>query len=208
MKNHYESLGLQEGASQEAIQEAFERLSKELNPANNENQEFFIEEHEKVQEAYKVLYNSSILASEDGIKGAPLKAKTINKPKKENSNTTKVNVNNPEKRYGKALVVGLSIALIVSIVAVYIIATSNLFLHKEIIEQQTKYTRLQKQQQTIDSLLNRKSNLNEKGLMILLREGYITADYFNSASEKAAEESDRKEMLRLNDILNKRKNNK
>ncbi len=40
MKNHYESLGLQEGASQEAIQEAFERLSKELNPANNENQEF------------------------------------------------------------------------------------------------------------------------------------------------------------------------
>ena len=44
--------------------------------------------------------------------------------------------------------------------------------------------------------------------MILLREGYITADYFNSASEKAAEESDRKEMLRLNDILNKRKNNK
>ena len=67
MKNYYETLGLQEGASQEAIQEAFERLSKELNPANNENQEFFIEEYDNVQEAHKVLYNSSILASEDGM---------------------------------------------------------------------------------------------------------------------------------------------
>ena len=67
MKNHYQTLGLEEGASQEAIQEAYERLYKELNPVNNDNQEFFIEEFEKLQEAYKVLRNSSILATEGGV---------------------------------------------------------------------------------------------------------------------------------------------
>ena len=32
MKNYYKTLGLKEGASQEEIQTAFERLSKELDP--------------------------------------------------------------------------------------------------------------------------------------------------------------------------------
>jgi tetratricopeptide (TPR) repeat protein len=66
MKHHFETLGLQEGASQQAIQEAYDRLSRELNPSNNDNQEFFIEEYKKVQEAYKALYNTSILATEKG----------------------------------------------------------------------------------------------------------------------------------------------
>ena len=65
MKHHFETLGLQEGASQEAIQEAYDRFSKELDPANNDNQEFFKEEYDKVQEAYEALYNSSILATEN-----------------------------------------------------------------------------------------------------------------------------------------------
>jgi uncharacterized protein (TIGR02145 family) len=63
MKNHYLTLGLEEGASQEAIQEAYERLYKELDPVKNKNQEFFIEEFEKLQAAYKVLRNSSILSA-------------------------------------------------------------------------------------------------------------------------------------------------
>lgn len=66
MKNHYQTLGLEEGDSQEAIQEAYDRLYKELDPANNDNQEFFIEELEKLQTAYKVLRNSSILSTEGG----------------------------------------------------------------------------------------------------------------------------------------------
>ena len=66
MKHHFETLGLQEGASQQAIQEAYDRLSRELNPSKNDNQEFFIEEYKKVQEAYKALYNTSILATEKG----------------------------------------------------------------------------------------------------------------------------------------------
>ncbi|MDC1505818.1 J domain-containing protein [Winogradskyella sp.] len=55
MKQHYGTLDLKEGASQEEIQAAYERLSKQLNPTENDNQEFFIEEYEKVQEAYKAL---------------------------------------------------------------------------------------------------------------------------------------------------------
>ena len=65
MKNHYKTLGLQEGASKEAIQEAYDRLSRELNPSNNDNQEFFIEEYEKVQDAYKALNQSSILKNSE-----------------------------------------------------------------------------------------------------------------------------------------------
>ena len=60
---HFETLGLQEGATQEDIQAAYERLSKELNPSNNDNQEFFVEEYKKVQEAYKALHNTSILTN-------------------------------------------------------------------------------------------------------------------------------------------------
>ena len=53
MKKHYQTLGLQEGASQEEIQEAYDRLSKDLDPANNDNQEFFVEEFALLKEAYK-----------------------------------------------------------------------------------------------------------------------------------------------------------
>ena len=68
MKKHLDVLGLKKGASQEAIQEAYDKLSKELDPANNDNKEFFVEEYKKVQEAYEALSNSSILATEKGSK--------------------------------------------------------------------------------------------------------------------------------------------
>ena len=55
MKKHYQTLGLQEGASQEEIKTAYDKLSKELDPANNDNQEFFVEEFALLQEAYKAL---------------------------------------------------------------------------------------------------------------------------------------------------------
>jgi DnaJ-class molecular chaperone len=66
MKKHYKTLGLKDGASQEEIQTTYERLSKELDPKKNDNQEFFVEEYKKVQEAYKALSNSSILATQGG----------------------------------------------------------------------------------------------------------------------------------------------
>ena len=67
MKKHYNTLGLNQGASQEEIQTAYERLSKELDPKKNDHQEFFIEEYKKVQEAYKALRNSSILARKQTV---------------------------------------------------------------------------------------------------------------------------------------------
>jgi hypothetical protein len=66
MKKHYKTLGLKDGASQEEIQTTYERLSKELDPKKNDNQEFFVEEYKKVQEAYEALSNSSILATQGG----------------------------------------------------------------------------------------------------------------------------------------------
>ena len=61
MKQYYKILGLEEGASQEEIEAAYKRLSKEFDPKNNNDQEFFKEEYEKVQEAYRALSNSSII---------------------------------------------------------------------------------------------------------------------------------------------------
>ena len=69
MKHHFDTLGLQEDASQEQIQEAYHRLSKELNPASNDNQEFFVEEYQKLQDAYKALNQSSILKNSDSSSG-------------------------------------------------------------------------------------------------------------------------------------------
>jgi len=65
-KNYFKTLGLNEGASQAEIQAAYDKLSKELNPENNDNQQFFIEEYRKIREAYMALINSSILATEKG----------------------------------------------------------------------------------------------------------------------------------------------
>ena len=95
MKNYYKTLGLREGASQAEIQAAYERLSKELDPKNKDNQEFFIEEYKKVQEAFKALSNSSILATQKGTKYGIKTPKTIIKTTtvlKKNKITKKIKV--------------------------------------------------------------------------------------------------------------------
>ena len=51
MNHHFETLGLNNNATQQEIQEAYERLSKELAPENNNNEDFFNEEFKKIQEA-------------------------------------------------------------------------------------------------------------------------------------------------------------
>ena len=55
MKKYYDLLGLQEGASYEEIQEAYDRLSVDLDPSNNDNLDFFIEEYAKLKKAYSKL---------------------------------------------------------------------------------------------------------------------------------------------------------
>tara|TARA_B110000027_G_C16100311_1_gene292738 strand:- start:205 stop:1656 length:1452 start_codon:yes stop_codon:yes gene_type:complete len=106
MKKHYNALGLKEGASQEEIQEAYERLSNALNPSNNNNQVFFVEEYKKVQEAYKALSNPSIL----GLKTAKT---TTSKPSKNKDNN--IDKNNKTKFRNKILkffLVSISILII------------------------------------------------------------------------------------------------
>ena len=55
MKAKYKTLGLKKGASQEEIQEAYQRLSKELDPVANNNETFFVEKFAKVKAAYSAL---------------------------------------------------------------------------------------------------------------------------------------------------------
>jgi hypothetical protein len=56
MKKYYEILGIQEGASEQQIQEAYERLSRELSLNNkNDNITNIQKEYDKVQEAYNAL---------------------------------------------------------------------------------------------------------------------------------------------------------
>ena len=64
MKKYYKTLGLKQGATKQDIKKAFNKLSKELDPKKNDNQDFFIEETKKLKEAYDKLMNSSILSTE------------------------------------------------------------------------------------------------------------------------------------------------
>ena len=48
MEKYYQTLGLNQGASIEEIQDAYNKLSVELDPKNNNNLNFFKIEHDKV----------------------------------------------------------------------------------------------------------------------------------------------------------------
>jgi curved DNA-binding protein CbpA len=82
MKNHYQTLGLREGASQEAIQEAYDRLSKELDPEQNDFHEFFLEEYALLQEAYDALTNNSNILPNTSQQKKPVPSSntSLNKP--------------------------------------------------------------------------------------------------------------------------------
>ena len=93
MKKYYEILGLKQGATKQDIKKAFNKLSKELDPKKNDNQDFFIEETKKLKEAYDKLMNSSILSTNKVLDKS-------NKKKDINSNeTNNVKPNsNPKKK--------------------------------------------------------------------------------------------------------------
>jgi hypothetical protein len=86
MKKYFDILGLEEGASKQAIQEAYDRLSVELDPKKNNNHEFFIEEFQLIQEAYGALINNTILPKSSNQKSTnPSINRNINKSKSENN---------------------------------------------------------------------------------------------------------------------------
>lgn len=97
MKKYFEILGLPEGASQNEIQEAYDKLSKELDPNKNGNQDFFIEEFNKLQEAYNVLSNSTILkSSEKSFDSTDYEDSNIDVATKSNNDSITITIS-PEK---------------------------------------------------------------------------------------------------------------
>ena len=101
MKKHYKALGLEEGASKVEIEKKYKELSKEYDPKNNDNQEFFKEEYEKVQEAYKALITSNILKNPDKkpkIKPANSGSSVSEEKSEESDDTPIIPINNPLKQ--------------------------------------------------------------------------------------------------------------
>jgi antitoxin component YwqK of YwqJK toxin-antitoxin module len=90
MKKYYQILDLEEGASKAEIEKRCQELLKEYDPKDNDNQEFFKEEYEKVQEAYKALITSALLKSPDKkpkIKSVHTESSTDEDEAKEGENT-------------------------------------------------------------------------------------------------------------------------
>jgi curved DNA-binding protein CbpA len=115
MNHHFDALGLQEGASQEEIEGAYKRLSKELDPANNNNQEFFKEEYKKLQQAYKALSASSILATQKGAKQIVKKPNSSTKNKNDSVKPIEDKLNTPKKKNVRRDILLLFIAIGVSV---------------------------------------------------------------------------------------------
>ncbi len=91
MKKYYDILGLTEGASREEIQEAYDRLSKELDPKQNDFHEFFLEEYSLLQEAYDaVTYNSNTLQNSSQQKN-PISSSNTSLKKPDIKNEVKPN---------------------------------------------------------------------------------------------------------------------
>ena len=61
MKKYYDILGLHIDATQKEIDEAYDKLSVELNPKNNNNEDFFKVEYLKIVDAYNAISNKSKL---------------------------------------------------------------------------------------------------------------------------------------------------
>ena len=128
MKQHYTTLGLQEGASQDEIEAAYKRLSKDLDPANNDNQEFFIEEYKNLQTAYKALSASSILATKQGAKNV------YSKPKEENSLKDDIaNTKPPKNHTNKTKVIGFVLAVLAGIILTTVYFTPKNFKENQIV---------------------------------------------------------------------------
>ena len=67
MKKYYDILGLNIDASQKEIEEAYNKLSIELNPKNNNNEDFFKVEYLKIVDAYNAISNKSKLGTTNTV---------------------------------------------------------------------------------------------------------------------------------------------
>lgn len=81
MTNHYETLGLKPTASQQEIEDAYQKLSKKFHPDNNGGDEYFSGLFGNIKEAYEVLSNENKKARFDNhiqtIETEPVEEKQI-----------------------------------------------------------------------------------------------------------------------------------
>ena len=97
MKEDLEILGLSEGAKWIEIQDAFDKLSNEYDPKNNDDLDFFVEEFEKINRAYENLKNNY---KED--EQSQIDKKSSNKNKSNSDlNSSKKNPLNSRTKYKK-----------------------------------------------------------------------------------------------------------
>ena len=126
MKKHLKTLGLQEGATNEEIQAAYERLSNDLDPKNNDNEAFFKEEFEKVLEAYKALSSVSILAKDKSVQQPKV---TKNEASTNEKLSAKNKISNSKKQSVLisvlySAIISLLISMLIFIIEYYIIYES------------------------------------------------------------------------------------
>ena len=90
MKKYYQILGLEEGASKQEIQVAYDKLSVELDPKNNDDLDFFKEEFALLQEAYEKLMGHVPESIDNG-------SKEIVEPQKPDPNSSKMALGDDKK---------------------------------------------------------------------------------------------------------------
>jgi len=122
MKKYYDILGLKQGATKQEVKKAFNKLSKDLDPKNNDNQEFFVEETKKLKEAFDKLMNSSILST---IKVIDKSSKKEDIPSNETNN---VKPNLDKKNHLKKIRIKQNVLMILIIA----LMGSNVYLFQQI----------------------------------------------------------------------------
>ena len=150
-------------------------LSKELDPTNNDNQEFFKEEYQKVQEAYKALHNSSILATEKGAR--------VNTQDKKGSSAKKTKINPPVQpipnnkitSLTKKILAGITIVLITFLLTYTLLKTSTapnpVYLGDNGITIKAKKWAKIGDQGTIDDVLY--TIVDKDSLLMMIEKGYF-----------------------------------
>ena len=65
MKNYWQILGLEKGATQDEIKQAYKKYAKKFHPDLHQNDEFFKERFQEIQEAYEILLNQKSHSEDD-----------------------------------------------------------------------------------------------------------------------------------------------
>lgn len=114
MKNHYQTLGLNSGADNLEVKQAYRIYASKFHPDKHQGDKFFEEQFKEIKEAYDVLSDPTQRALYDSqafpsIKQAPIPAEKPVKPQNPTAVVKPVN-NEPTKTNGFVRMIGFGIA--------------------------------------------------------------------------------------------------